>query len=238
MLNDASFFTPDGNYPRTCGDGHYFSVPLYDPVRKMGGNPRRNTGFTASKGGGEEPCTLVRMPTSSVVNVVSACQQGDRHAQRALYDEFHRQVYRLVTRMVGRDDADDLSQQIFLQVFQKIGQFHGRSQFSTWLYRLATNECLQHLRSRAKKAEVTLAHQALDASSFKSPLLDNSELLQTALNCLEPDLRNIFLLREIEKLNYRELSETLQISEGTVASRLNRARMQLRQHLVDFGWEP
>ncbi|MCA9076931.1 MAG: sigma-70 family RNA polymerase sigma factor [Planctomycetaceae bacterium] len=178
------------------------------------------------------------MPTSSVANVVSACQQGDRRAQRALYDEFHRQVYRLATRMVGQDDADDLSQQIFLQVFQKIDQFEGRSLFSTWLYRLATNECLQHLRSRAKKTVVTLAQQSLDASSLKSPLLDNSELLQTALDRLEPDLRSIFLLREIEELTYSELSEALQISEGTVASRLNRARMQLRQHLVDFGWEP
>lgn len=204
----------------------------------MGGNPRRNAGFTASKGGGGEPCPQARMPTSSVANFVSACQQGDRRAQRALYDEFHRQVYRLATRMVGQDDADDLSQQIFLQVFQKIDQFNGHSQFSTWLYRLATNECLQHLRSRAKKSVVTLAHQSLDPSSLNSPLLDNSELLRTALDRLEPDLRSIFVLREIEELTYSELSEALQISEGTVASRLNRARMQLRQHLVDFGWEP
>lgn len=178
------------------------------------------------------------MTSSSVTDIVSACQQGDRSAQRALYEEFHRQVYRLAKRMVGQGDADDLAQEIFLRVFQKIGQFDNRSEFPTWLYRVATNECLQHLRSRAKKSEATLPDEVRSSSTPSSPPLDDNELLQVALDRLEPDLRSIFLLREVEELNYCELSKTLEISEGTVASRLNRARKQLRQHLVELGWNP
>ncbi len=178
------------------------------------------------------------MATLSVTDAVSACQQGDRGAQRALYDEFHRRVFRLALRMVGPDDANDLTQQAFLRVFQKIHQFDNRSQFATWLYRVVTNECLQHLRSEHKRSEFRLIHDPRSDSNASSTQLDNKEVLQTALGRLEPDLRSIFVLREIEELDYRTIAETLEIAEGTVASRLNRARKQLKHHLVDLGWVP
>lgn len=175
--------------------------------------------------------------SSFTADVVAACQQGNRDAQRALYEEFHLPVYRLALRMVGRDDAEDLAQQIFLCVFQKIRQFGGRAQFSTWLYRLATNECLQHLRSQSRHSKVPLSPDTAGHSKSRPPDLDSSELLQTAISRLEPDLRAVFVLREIEELNYSQLSEALQIPEGTVASQLSRARKQLRAHLIELGWE-
>lgn len=178
------------------------------------------------------------MTTSSTEHTIAACQQGDRAAQQAVYGEYHARVYRLAVRMVGRDDADDLLQQIFLQVFRKAEQFNHDSQFGTWLFRLATNECLQHLRKPGKSAEVRLSGDLPGRRSDNANHLDHSELLETALNRLEPDLRSIFMLRELEELDYRQLADTLQISEGTVASRLNRARTQLKQHLVDLGWDP
>jgi len=178
------------------------------------------------------------MTTLSVTDVVSACQQGDRDAQRDLYDEFRQRVFRLALRMVGQDDADDLTQQAFLRIFQKIHQFDNRSQFQTWLYRLVTNECLQHLRSQRKRTEFSLRHDPHNTSPANSTQLDDSELLQTALGRLEPELRSIFVLREIEELDYHAIAETLDIVEGTVASRLNRARKQLKYHLVDLGWIP
>ena len=178
------------------------------------------------------------MTTSTTDPIITACQQGDRTALGAIYDEHHRRVYRLAVRIVGRDDADDLLQQIFLQVLSKVAQFNGQSQFGTWLFRLATNECLQHLRKRRRTTEVQFESDLPARSCGSSNDLDDRELLETALNRLDPDLRTIFVLREIEEMDYRQLADTLQISEGTVASRLNRARKHLKQFLVNLGWEP
>ncbi len=80
------------------------------------------------------------------MDAVAGSQAGDRHAQRRLYDEFHERIFRLAVRMVGRCDAPDVLQQVFLQVFRNIHRFSGKSSFATWLYRLAVNECLQFRR--------------------------------------------------------------------------------------------
>ena len=181
------------------------------------------------------------MINSAVTKLVSACQQGNRDAQRKLYDEFGQRVYQLAFRIVGANDAEDLTQQIFLQVFEKLGQFNSESQFPTWLYRLATNQCLMHVRSGKRKREIGIPQsldQLRDSSASAVTAVDTGELLEVALAQLEPELRAVFVLREMENLNYQELSNALEISEGTVASRLNRARKQLKEHLVDLGWEP
>ncbi|QDT31984.1 MULTISPECIES: RNA polymerase sigma factor [Thalassoglobus] len=177
------------------------------------------------------------MATSQLHLDISACQRGDREAQRLLFEEYNQRVFRLAGKIVGKCDAADLTQQIFLKVFQKISQFEHQSQFQTWLYRLATNECLQHLRSRARNREFSADVDVAAKTSDSTMGLDDCELLEMAMNRLDPDLRMIFQLREIEMLNYAELAEVLQISEGTVGSRLNRARKLLREHLIDLGWE-
>ena len=170
--------------------------------------------------------------------VVEACQQGDPVAQRRLYEVSHQNVYRLVVRMVGLQDAADVTQQVFLQTFRKIGQFSGQSQFGTWIYRVAVNEALQHLR-RSKRSRVQILEQEpIDGSPDSHENVDDKEVLERALGRLEPDLRSTFLLREVEGLSYSEIAEALEISAGTVGSRLNRARRELKQHLVELGWEP
>lgn len=79
-------------------------------------------------------------------DLVSASRHSNREAQQRLYESCHQRVYRLLVRMVGRSDADDLLQQVFLQVFRMLSQFSGHSRFETWLYRVSVNESLQHLR--------------------------------------------------------------------------------------------
>jgi RNA polymerase sigma-70 factor (ECF subfamily) len=173
-----------------------------------------------------------------IAQIVEACQRGDNAAQRRLYEISHRNVYRLMVRMVGPQDSADVTQQVFLQAFRKIGQFSGRSQFGTWIYRIAVNEALQHLRRSKRTRERALEHEPMDRSYDRHENVDDKELLERALVMLEPDLRSAFLLREVEGLSYGELADALQIPEGTVGSRLNRARRELRQHLIDLGWEP
>lgn len=170
--------------------------------------------------------------------LLKACQEGDATARQYLYELYRQPVFRLTNRMVGAQDGGDLTQQVFLMVFQKLDQFAGRSQFRTWLYRLAINECLQHLRRQKRVVHGRLMHDPEDSSANEMARREQHELLEQALGRLEPELRTIFLLKEVEKLSYAELAETLEIPEGTVASRLNRARTQLKTNLIELGWEP
>lgn len=170
--------------------------------------------------------------------VVAGCKDGDESSRRRLYEASHQNVYRLMVRMVGLADAADLTQQVFLQVFERIGQFSGRSKVNTWIYRIAVNEALQHLR-RGKRSKVRILEQEpMDRSRSSEEKSDEKELLEQALSRLEPELRSTFLLREVEGLSYTEIAQSLGIPQGTVGSRLNRARLELKQHLIDLGWEP
>ena len=176
------------------------------------------------------------MESDSLAAVVSACQNGDRAAQRQLYHACHERVFRLSVRMVGLQDAADVTQQVFLQVFRSIGQFNGRSRFGTWLYRLSVNESLQHLRRTQRWRCYQLDWEQMDESRHRENVEDK-ELLELAFARIEPALRSIFLLREVEGLSYQDIAEALQIPEGTVGSRLNRARRELQRHLSDLGVE-
>jgi len=167
---------------------------------------------------------------------VDACQSGDQVAQYRLFKASNQNVYRLMVRMVGLQDAADLTQQVFLQVFRGIGQFSGRAQIGTWIYRVAVNEALQHLRRSKRSRLRSLMQEPMAPDRFVN--VDDKELLEQGLGRLEPELRSAFLLREVEGLSYNEIAEALQIPEGTVGSRLNRARRELKKHLIELGWEP
>ena len=196
-------------------------------------SPRRNTYAAASKPFREE---TRRIDGDSLAVVVAACQGGDRTAHRQLYDSCHQNVFRLAVRMVGLQDAADVTQQVFLQAFRSIGQFNGRSRFETWLYRLAVNESLQHLRRNRRWQYHALDWEPMDETHHGEDA-ERKELLEQALARIDPELRSIFLLRDVEGLSYRDIAEALQIPEGTVGSRLNRARRELQHHLSELGFE-
>ena len=175
--------------------------------------------------------------TETSAEIVLGCQRGDREAQRELYELHRQKVFGLMTRMVGFDDAADLTQQVFLKIYKTIGQFAGRSRFESWMYRVAVNESLQHLRRAGRAKHQTLSHEPISRSSNEAERIDHKEILERALERLDPDLRSVFLLREVEGLSYREIAESLDVLQGTVGSQLNRARRRLRETLVELGWE-
>lgn len=193
---------------------------------------RRNPAPRASKEYG-----TAQEEQAEVAQIVQGCRRRDRAARRRLYDLFHKRVYALSLRLVGFQDASDLLQQVFLQVFRKIDRFAGESKFETWLYRVTVNECLQHLRRDQRGQHAPLSYEPIDPSSCKGNNVEDKELLEQALQRIEPELRTIFLLREIDGLSYRQIAEVMSIPEGTVGSRLNRARRELKVHLVELGWE-
>ena len=168
--------------------------------------------------------------------LVGACLAGDRDAMQQMYDHCSDRVYALMVRIVGRQDADDLTQQVFLQLFHKLDQFSGQSKLETWLYRLATNEALQHLRRKKRHAMQPLV--AEPSASDPNRLMESEKLqmLEVALSRIDPELRAILSLKEEQGLSYREIAESIGIPEGTVGSRLNRARKELRDELQKLGW--
>ena len=171
-------------------------------------------------------------------DLVQACRRGEREAQQRLYEACQHRVYRLTVRMVGLQDAADVAQQVFMQVFRKLDQFTGQSKFETWLYRIAVNESLQHLRKRERHESQALTQEPMSHHRSEHERSEAKELLDRALSRLEAGLRSIFVLREVEGLSYAEIAVAAEIPEGTVGSRLNRARGELRRHLRELGWEP
>ncbi len=168
--------------------------------------------------------------------LVNACLAGDRDAMQQIYEHCSDRVYALMVRIVGRQDADDLTQQVFLQMFGKLDQFSGGAKLETWLYRLATNEALQHLRRKKRQSvqPLTVEPSANDPNRMLES--ENVQLLQIALSRIAPELRAILSLKEEQRLSYREIADAVGIPEGTVGSRLNRARKELRDQLMMLGW--
>jgi RNA polymerase sigma-70 factor, ECF subfamily len=165
-----------------------------------------------------------------LADIIAGCQAGNRNAQRQLYDRYHRMVYRLAVRLVGSGDAMDVAQEIFLRVFSRIGSFRRQAAFLTWLYRVATNECLRHQGRRSRQME-PLAEEPICGDAGPDRLLEQADLLERALRQLNPVLRAVFLLREAEELSYQQIAGVLGVAPGTVASQLSRARAELQAYL-------
>lgn len=168
--------------------------------------------------------------------LVRACIAGDRDAMGRLYQRCGDQIYALMLRMVGHQDVDDLTQQVFLHAFGKLDQFQGEAKLETWLYRLATNEALQHLRRQQRRESPGLAVEPAEEAPDGLVEREQATLLQQALLRIDPQLRAILSLKEERGLSYREIAEVVGVPEGTVGSRLNRARKELRRELIKIGW--
>jgi RNA polymerase sigma-70 factor (ECF subfamily) len=167
---------------------------------------------------------------------VARSQQGDRSAFTTLVRRYQNAVYRFILRMVGsHDEALELTQEAFMKAWQALPEWRPEAQFRTWLFSIASNTATDSLRRR-KVVEFVALDEDYDvpgeAADPASQLQAKQRLraLDAALNRLPDDQREIVLLREIEDMSYSEISAALGISEGTVKSRLARAREALVGH--------
>lgn len=174
--------------------------------------------------------------------VIEACQQGDRDAFQSLFEAYKDKVFSIAVYWSGGDRtlAEDVTQQIFLKLFTAIRQFRGDSEFTTWLYRLVVNACLDERRRRRRwlpwdSTQATTI--AMNNVSDKKPQerqyarLEVAEAVRVAIEELKPKFRLPILLKYIEGLSYEEIAEVMGCSKGTVASRLNRGHSQLAKRL-------
>ena len=170
--------------------------------------------------------------------VVEACRGGDREAFRQLFETYKDRVYSVALHFFGGDEAtaSDVTQQVFLKLFSRIGQFQGGAEFTTWLYRLTTNACIDEQRRRRRFTQLddglTLPGRGGGrAPEDRAARMEVSGHVCRAVAGLKPKLRAAILLKYFEGLSYEEIAAALGCSKGTVASRLNRGHKALAQKL-------
>jgi RNA polymerase sigma-70 factor (ECF subfamily) len=179
------------------------------------------------------------------LTLIDRFQNGDRSAFEEIVLKHQDKIYNLCRYMLGNpQDAEDAAQDVFLKAFQALPRFQPEASLSTWLYRIATNTCIDRKRKPiweslfgiSREGEQLVHDPASDAPSPEKLYQSReiSKALQKGLETLSPKLRAIIVLKEIEELSYEEIAETLDISIGTVKSRIARAREELQKIMIEF----
>ena len=182
--------------------------------------------------------------------IVQQVKEGKTESFEALVERYQKQVYNIAYRYTGsRDDAYDLSQEAFLKAYRGIKNFRQDSSFKTWIYHITTNVCRDYLRKDGKIYKVSIDEPVhSDQGDMEKQFTDNSkgpdevyeskelsEFIQGIINDLQPEYKEVIILREVQQLSYEEIAKVLDCSIGTVKSRLNRARKILRNKIIVAG---
>ena len=181
--------------------------------------------------------------------LVRKAAAGDSDAFEQLVLSYEKPIYNLCLRMCGNaDDAMDLTQETFLKAWRNLGSFRADAAFSTWLYRLCSNLCIDHLRREQKRKVLPL--QVEDSDGDERPLdvpdpaagpeerlsaQEDRQQVAAALQSLEPEYREALTLRVLHDLSYADIAAVLQVREGTVKSRIARAREKMREAMQKLG---
>ena len=172
-------------------------------------------------------------------------KRGDKEAFRKLYEEYHQKVYSTAITMLGNaEDAEDAVQEIFMKIYHKVSYFNGKSKIGTWLYRIAVNVCIDHVRRSKVRRPNSLTveensiinHRDNGIEAEKSVILGElNRLTKKAITQLSPKLRTVVVLRDLQGMAHSEIADVLGCAKGTVSSRLNRGRLKLRALLKSQG---
>ena len=178
---------------------------------------------------------------------VLKAQRGDLDAFESIVEKYKKKVFNLAFKMLqDREDASDAAQDAFLKVYRSLPRFKGDAKFSTWLYRIVTNVCLDYIRRRKKVVEISLDKQ-LEMSDGKldfelpdeainieeeAEKTEFHQLVLDAVDNLPETHRLVIMMRDFQNMSYSEIAELLSCPEGTVKSRINRARRFLRGDLL------
>ena len=191
----------------------------------------------------------MQMNSAEELELIEKVRSGDPNAFEPLVSEHQKKVYNLALRLLrDPDDAADAAQDAFVKAYTGLDGFRADSKFSVWLYRITYNICLDFLRKRSRAAEVPLTYEDDEGGEAELPIPDESAspereyekkelraLIREGLDSLSPDHRQILVMREISDMSYAEIAEALSIEEGTVKSRIARARQNLAEFLSAHG---
>ena len=173
-------------------------------------------------------------------NIIARARRGDAGAFEQLVETYRDQVYRIALRMCGNAaDADEAAQEAFLAAWKGLPNFRGDSQFSTWLYQLTTHAAIDLMRRDLKGAAEDItevsAPDPAPGPQQQAERRETQEAVRDAILQLTPEYRQIVVLRFLEDLSYEEIGAALKLPSGTVKSRLNRAKAQLKDILSKSG---
>jgi RNA polymerase sigma-70 factor (ECF subfamily) len=188
------------------------------------------------------PADLPAVPPNSLETLIHECLAGDQRAWEQIVRLHRRKVFNVAYKFVGKhDEAEDLTQDVFLKIFKSLNTFDRRANFQTWLISVSRNLCIDHYRSVRKERETidrdVDAGNLSPASIEPSPLAalehrDRVVLLRRALNKLPKTLRMAVMMRDLQELSYQEIADKLHLPEGTVKSRINRGRNELARQIT------
>ena len=172
------------------------------------------------------------LPAAERPSDVARAAAGDVRAFEDLYRMHLPRVHGLVRRMTAGRDADELTQDVFVRVWQKLGTFRGDSSFTTWLHRLAVNVVIERFRTdQVRRARMYDGEGVFDTLPAPAQTRDIGMDFEAALEKLPDGARQIFVLHDVEGYKHHEIATLLEISAGTSKAQLHRARMMLRRHL-------
>jgi RNA polymerase sigma-70 factor, ECF subfamily len=172
------------------------------------------------------------LSAADMADDVALAAAGDVSAFERVYRAHLPRVHGLVRRMTGGRDADEVTQDVFVRVWQKLGTFRGDSAFSTWLHRLAVNVVIERFRSETlRRQRLRDGDDIFDTVAAPTRSRDLSMDFETALAKLPNGARQVFVLHDVEGYKHHEIASLLDISAGTSKAQLHRARMMLRRHL-------
>ncbi len=177
--------------------------------------------------------------------LIDGLKQGDRRAYEEFVETYGPQVHRLVRRYAETADADDITQEIFVDVFRYIGGFRGDAALSTWLYRLAVNRCLRYCQREKTRETLPLEeerdalHDTAEDAPFRHAVQsETADKVHCAVDRLPVGQRDVVILCELHGLTYQECASVLEIPVGTVKSRLSNAFKKLRESLRGYVLNP
>ena len=176
--------------------------------------------------------------------IVRGLKAGDQEAWTMIVNRYSKTVYNMALNFAGNsDDAADITQDIFLKVYNNIGKFDGENTFTAWLLRLSKNYCIdywrkhKHHRQNLELDDNLRDEHSDEADTPETALIRKSEItyLRKKLLLLPPDLRSLVIMRDIQDFSYQEIAEHLDIPMGTIKSRINRARTKLAKIILNEG---
>ena len=176
---------------------------------------------------------------NSIDNIIEGCRKRQPKAQQLLYQQYSAKMFGVCLRYAGcREDAEDILHEAFIKIFEKIHQFEGKGSFEGWIRRIMVNTALEKYRNQYKIININDAAKAPDMPSYEDLAEDLTvkELMQF-IQELSPKYRIVFNLYAIEGYSHKEISEMLEISEGTSKSNLSRARVILQEKVNKFYYQ-
>lgn len=178
--------------------------------------------------------------------LLEKAKAGDVAAFEELIENYQKKIFNIAFRIVGNyDDANDLAQEVLIRIYKSIGGFKEQSSFSTWIYRITTNVCLDDIRKRKNRKVISLDEEIhVDDGEVKRQIVSDDplpeetaeraelrELVGNAIQSLSEEHRLVIVMRDLQGFSYEEIARILKCPEGTVKSRINRARLALRNVL-------